>query len=95
MRRPPRTDKRSRIRHGVLAYLAEHPESQDTLEGIIGWWLLEQEIERQTALVRQVLEELVEQGLLVEQRGADGRTRYQTNREKLGEICRQIEAEAD
>jgi hypothetical protein len=66
--------------------LAEHPDSQDTLEGIVEWWLLEREIKHQTALVREALAELVEGGLVVERRRADARSSYQINRARLGEI---------
>src|SRR5918911_1556857 len=27
------------IAYNILAYLAENPDAQDTMEGIIGWWL--------------------------------------------------------
>lgn len=74
------------IEHEVLAYLAEHPDTQDTLEGIVEWWLLEQKIQRQTALVREALAGLVARGLVRERRGPDARIRYQVNRERLNEI---------
>jgi hypothetical protein len=66
--------------------LAEHPDSQDTLEGIVEWWLLEREIKHQTALVSKALAELVERGLVVERQRADARASYQVNRTRLGEI---------
>ena len=28
----------------ILAYLAEHPQAMDTLEGIAEWWLMRQHI---------------------------------------------------
>jgi len=28
----------------ILAYLADHPDAQDTLAGIFEWWLLERKI---------------------------------------------------
>lgn len=86
MRGHTRTKERSRIAHNVLTYLAEHPDSQDTLEGIVEWWLLEQEIKHQTVLVREVLAELVARGLVLERKGTDARVRYHVNQERLLEI---------
>lgn len=80
------------IAYEVLAYLAEHPESQDTLEGIVEWWLLEREIKQQTALVRESLAELVARGLVVERVGPDSRVRYQVNRERMREVRDVVEA---
>lgn len=86
MTRHTRTTEGPHIAREVLAYLAEHPESQDTLEGIVEWWLLEREIRHQTALVREALAELVARGLVVERRRSDARARYQINRERLREV---------
>lgn len=86
-----RTEERSRIERNVLTYLAEHLDSHDTLEGIVEWWLLEQEIKHQSALVREVLGELVARGLVLEREGKDARAHYHVNRERLSEIRRLIE----
>ena len=91
MRRRTGTTEKSKIAHEVLAYLAEHPEAQDTLEGIIEWWLLEREIKRQTALVKESLGDLVAAGLVLECPGGDRSVRYQVNRARLREIRKLIE----
>jgi hypothetical protein len=70
----------------ILAYLATHPEAQDTMEGIVEWWLLEQEIRRSTAQVKAALAELVAQGLVLERRGKDGQIHYRINRLKTAKI---------
>lgn len=94
MRRRTGKIEKSQIAHEVLAYLAEHPEAQDTLEGIIEWWLLEREIKRQTALVKEALADLVAAGLLIECRGeSDALARYQVNRARLNQIRELIEKE--
>lgn len=93
MRRHTGTHTKSFVAREVLTYLVEHPEAQDTLEGVMEWWLLEREIKRQTALVREALSELVEQGLVIEQSGG-GRTRYQVNSARLREIGELINEEA-
>lgn len=80
----------SRIAHEVLVYLAEHPNSQDTLEGIVEWWMLEREIKRRTGLVREALVDLVAQGLILERRGSDSRVHYQINKARQREVCKLI-----
>lgn len=95
MKRHTRTKERSHIAHNVLTYLAEHPDSQDTLEGIVEWWLLEQEIRHQTVLVREVLAELVARGLVLERQGKYARVHYHVNRERLSEIRRLIEQSSE
>ena len=80
-------DTISQIAAAILAYLAEHPKAQDTLEGIVEWWLLEQEIKRRTVMVQDALAELVAKGLVVERKGRDGRMHYRLNRQKRQEIA--------
>jgi DNA-binding PadR family transcriptional regulator len=78
--------KESQIGYEILAYLADHPDSGDTLEGIVEWWLLERKIKRQTANVREALTELVAKGWVLEYKGRDARTYYRLNRRKHEEI---------
>lgn len=66
------------IAKDLIAYLHDHPDAQDTLEGIVGWWLLEQKIKHGRELVGEVLSELVKDGWLLET------TKQQTNYYKLG-----------
>lgn len=80
------TVRKSRIAREILAYLAEHPDAQDTVEGIVEWWLLEQKIQRHTAQVKEALAELVTKGLVLEHKGRDGRFHYCANRRRSGEI---------
>ena len=72
--------------HKILAYLAEHNDAQDTLEGIMQWWLLEQEIRFQTERVKEALGLLVQKGLIIERKGADARTWYRLDSTKKDEI---------
>lgn len=74
------------IAHEILAYLAEHPEAQDTLDGIVQWWLLEQKIKFQTNVVKEAIAELVGEGLLLEYKSRDSRIHYRTNQSKSEEI---------
>lgn len=50
------------IERDVMAYLAGHPDAQDTLEGIAEWWLLEQRIKHEIGAVREALTNLVRAG---------------------------------
>ena len=74
------------ISNEILAYLVEHPEAQDTLEGIVEWWLLERTIKFQKAQVQNALDELVARGFILEHKGLDSRIRYRINKNKYKEI---------
>ena len=81
-----RETKNSHIVHEILSYLIEHPNSSDTLEGIIQWWLLERKIKHQIENVRESLAELVAKGWVLEYKGKDTRTHYRINPRKHGKI---------
>ena len=79
------TDK-SQIGNEILAYLVDHPKAQDTLEGIVDWWLLERAIKFQEAQVRKALAELVTKGLVIEQKGGNSTIHYRVNQNRFEEI---------
>jgi hypothetical protein len=80
------TDNVTQVAFNILAYLARHPEAKDGLEGIVEWWILEQHIVNQTAIVGAALETLVRRGWLVaEKRTGRGRI-YGINPDKVPEI---------
>lgn len=79
-------DQGSRLAREILNYLLDHPDVQDTSEGIIEWWLLETHIRRADREVRYALEWLVEQSFVLPCRGADSQTRYRLNRDRLPQI---------
>lgn len=70
----------------VLSYLIDNPDAQDTLEGIVEWWILQKTIESQTAKVKAVLAELAARGLILEREGSDSRLRYLINGPRQEEI---------
>ena len=74
----------------VLEYLLEHPQAQDTMEGIAEWWLLEQRIRHAIADVEAALCELVGKDFLVARECSEGRIYYRLNREKEQEIRRHL-----
>jgi len=72
--------------YDILAYLSEHPDAQDTLQGIVEWWLLEQEIKSRINQVERALSELVAKGLVLESKGKEPQPRYRINRRKIKEV---------
>ena len=81
----PITDK-AQIGNEILAYLVDHPEAQDTLEGIVNWWLLERAIKFQEAQVKKTLAELVAKRLVIEQKASDLKILYRLNQNRFEEI---------
>ncbi len=82
------TTNKSQIGYEILAYLIEHSDARDSLEGIVEWWLLEQQIKFQTARVKEALSELVSKELILEKKGPDSQTHYRINQAKYKEIQR-------
>jgi hypothetical protein len=76
----------SKVAYEILAYLAEHPDSQDTREGIMEWWLLERHINRETAKVKEALSELVDLRFVLERKRNNFRTYYRINQRKFREV---------
>jgi predicted transcriptional regulator len=89
------TTERSEIVRDLLSYLIDNPDAQDTLEGIVEWWLLERKIENRTAKVREALTELVASGLILEREGSDSRPRYLINTRKQEEIRKLLERRSE
>lgn len=65
-----------------MAYLREHPDAGDTVEGISEWWLMEQRIKTEVATVKKTLEILEKKGQVI--KSAIGV--YRINPTKIGEI---------
>jgi hypothetical protein len=86
---------RDEIACQIMAYLAEHPEAQDTLDGIIHWWLLERNIIHQSSKVKKALKELSEKGLILEYNNRSLQTLYRVNRDKIEEINRIFQKPSD
>ena len=74
----------------VIRYLSEHPEAQDTVEGIVQWWLLEQRIRDSMADVTAALEQVVAQNLVLSRRGMDGRMHYRLNPDMKSKINQRL-----
>jgi len=75
-----------KIAYEILAYMLEHPDAQDTLQGIAEWWLPGGDTRPNVTLVAEALAELTAHGLILARRGEDARAHYKVNRRKLKEI---------
>lgn len=60
----------------ILAYLDEHPDAADTLEGVVDWWLIRTRYLRGLSQVQATLDLLVERGQVVEMVNTDGSRVY-------------------
>ena len=71
----------------ILGYLLEHPQATDTLDGVLWWWLLEEDGTKWShSQIHEALECAVRDGLMLGLAGADGRKRYRLAPGKLAEV---------
>ena len=80
------------IGHRILKYLAENPNAQDTLEGIVEWWLLDRLTMSNVNKVKEALALLVAAHLVLERKGKESRTYYKINSHKLREISERLQS---
>lgn len=80
--RPPR------LAINILLYLIQHPLAEDTVEGIVEWWLLKQSVHQRVSAVKDALAQLVETGLVLESRSKDGKVYYHLNQSTITESKR-------
>ena len=74
------------VAYEILQYLIDNPNAQDTIEGIIQWWLKEGNLERQSVVVGEALSRLVGADLVLARAGKDKRTRYKLNKRQRAKI---------
>jgi hypothetical protein len=60
----------------ILDYLARQPDAQDTIEGILHWWVLDSCIRDWAPKIAKTVAQLVERGFLEEMRSPDGKIFY-------------------
>ena len=68
------------IAQAIGAYVEKNPDAQDTLEGIVQWWLPELEDKPRAALIKQALNQLVADGLIAAHTGKDAQILYRAKR---------------
>ncbi len=79
----PINTKLPKLAHDILRYLREHPEAQDTVEGIMVWWVSECAIKHWLPRVRKSLTALVARGYLEKHTAADGHVFYRLNQSRV------------
>jgi hypothetical protein len=79
-------DEELRAVYRILKYLVQNPNAQDTLEGVVEWWLLDKYTKGNVMKVRAALEELVNADLILQRRGKGIQVYYKINPQKLKEI---------
>lgn len=67
----------------ILDYLARHPDAQDTIDGILHWWVLESCIRQWSGTIAETVAQLVARGLLEEKPSADGNVFYRLSPQYL------------
>jgi hypothetical protein len=76
----PDSEEGYEVARAILKYLHEHPDAQDTLEGIAQWWLTREDTERQIKEVDRGVSIQLEQGLVIEVRRGGLMPYYRLNR---------------
>ena len=75
-----------RVAQLILSYLARNPAAEDTVDGILQFWLLHEEIHFRMQEVEATLAELTDQGIVIPIVGEDLRVRYRINPEEYEEL---------
>jgi hypothetical protein len=71
----------------ILDYLARQPGAQDTIEGILHWWVLDAYIRSWVPKIAETVAQLVKRGLLEEKLSSDGKkTFYHVSRRYLSTL---------
>jgi hypothetical protein len=60
----------------ILDYLARHPEAQDTIDGILHWWVLDTSVRKWAPKIAKTVAQLVELGFVEQKPSADGNVFY-------------------
>ena len=70
----------------ILSYLCNNPDAGDTFDGIVEWWLLQQQIKFETQNISEAVRRLVAEGLIEAHREPDSRILYRLNRNRTKDI---------
>ena len=73
----------------ILDYLARHPDAQDTIDGILHWWVLDACVRKWAPKIAETVAKLVEKGFLEEKPSPDGQTFYHVSSRYLSTLQQQ------
>lgn len=73
----------------ILDYLARHPDAQDTMDGILHWWVLDACIRNWAPKITETVAQLVQQGFLEQKTSADGHVFYRISPEYFATLERE------
>ncbi len=79
-------EERERIELEILAYLYEHPQARDTVEGIAEWWISGRIVRKLSREVKKAIADLVKKGFVIERQISDSRYFYHINSAMKKEI---------
>ena len=81
--------KEQRVAQLLFRYMVDHPEAKHTTEGIAKWWILEQKLEEEMAVIKNVISHFIDVGLLKEVELPQKKNYLKINLEKINQ-CRKI-----
>jgi len=70
----------------ILEYLARHPNAQDTIDGILHWWVLDSCIRSWAPKIAETVGQLVEQGFLEQKPTTGGHIFYRVSPQYLAAL---------
>jgi hypothetical protein len=70
----------------ILDYLARHPDAQDTIDGILHWWVLDAYIRNWAPKIVETVAQLVERGLVEQRPSVDGHIFYRISAQYLATL---------
>jgi len=74
----------------ILDYLARHPEAQDTIDGILHWWVLDACIRKWAPKIAETVAQLVDRGFLEERSSAGGQVFYRASSHYLATLQQRL-----
>ena len=74
----------------ILSYLQKTPSARDSVEGIAGFWLAREQVDRSIEAVIGGLRFLIERDLVLEKTDVTGRPYYQINPGKTHEMSKAL-----
>src|SRR5437016_12002468 len=70
----------------ILDYLARQPDAQDTIDGILHWWVLDAYIRKWAPKIAETVAQLVDRGFLEQRSSADGQVFYRVSARHLSTL---------